>query len=75
MTNKKQLSFEESLKRLEDIVSQMENADPDLEKALTLFSEGAELIKFCSAKLDETKKKVEILTKENSEIKKEDFTG
>ncbi|MDR3275042.1 MAG: exodeoxyribonuclease VII small subunit [Endomicrobium sp.] len=59
---KKQLNFEKSLERLEAIVSEMENADPDLDKALTLFAEGTELIKFCSAKLNETKKKVEIIT-------------
>jgi exodeoxyribonuclease VII small subunit len=38
--NKKQLNFEKSLKRLEEIVSKIENADPDLGKALSLFAEG-----------------------------------
>jgi exodeoxyribonuclease VII small subunit len=59
---KKQMTFEKSLERLETIVSEMENADPDLDKALTLFAEGAELVKFCSSKLNETKKKIEIIT-------------
>jgi exodeoxyribonuclease VII small subunit len=59
---KKQLNFEKSLKRLEEIVGEMENAEPDLDKALNLFSEGAELVKFCSTKLNETKKKIEIIT-------------
>jgi exodeoxyribonuclease VII small subunit len=70
---KKQQSFETSLKRLEEIVSQMENADPDLDKALELFSEGAQLVKFCSAKLNETKKKIEILIDSDGDIKKENF--
>jgi exodeoxyribonuclease VII small subunit len=60
--SKKLLNFEKSLKRLEEIVSEIENADPDLDKALCLFAEGAELVKFCSAKLSETKKKIEIIT-------------
>jgi exodeoxyribonuclease VII small subunit len=59
---KKQLNFEKSLKRLEEIVAEMENAEPDLDKALNLFSEGAELVKFCSTKLNETKKKIEIIS-------------
>ncbi|MDR0978088.1 MAG: exodeoxyribonuclease VII small subunit [Endomicrobium sp.] len=59
---KKQLSFEKSLERLENIVSEMENTELDLDKALALFSEGANLVKFCSAKLEETKKKIEIIT-------------
>jgi exodeoxyribonuclease VII small subunit len=59
--NKKQLNFEQSLKRLEEIVSEIENAVPDLDKALALFAEGAELVKSCSAKLSEAKKKIEII--------------
>jgi exodeoxyribonuclease VII small subunit len=59
---KKQLSFEKSLKRLEEIVSEMENGEPDLDKALNLFSEGAQLVKFCSKNLSETKKRIEIIT-------------
>ncbi|AKL97593.1 exodeoxyribonuclease VII small subunit [Endomicrobium proavitum] len=66
---KKPASFEKSLERLEEIVSQMENADPDLDKALALFSEGVELVKLCSAKLNDTKKKIEILI----DGKKENF--
>ncbi len=72
---KKQANFEKSLKRLEEIVSEMENADPDLDKALSLFSEGVELVKFCSEKLNDTKKKIEILVKENPGMKKEKFNG
>jgi exodeoxyribonuclease VII small subunit len=59
---KKQLNFEESLKRLEEIVAEMENAEPNLEKSVDLFKEGSELVKFCSGKLNETKKKIEIIT-------------
>lgn len=72
--SKKKMSFEKSLQRLEDIVSEMENAEPELEKALSLFSEGVELVKYCSSKLDETKKKIEILIKEgDKEMVKKDF--
>jgi len=73
--NKKntEVSFEKSLKRLEEIVSEMESADPDLDKALSLFSEGVELVKFCSAKLNDTKNKIAILVKENGVMKKEKF--
>ena len=71
MANKKEKSFEKSLERLEEIVSEMENADPDLDKALALFSEGVELVKACSAKLNDTKKKIEILI----DGKKENFNA
>ncbi|MDR2351339.1 MAG: exodeoxyribonuclease VII small subunit [Endomicrobium sp.] len=65
---KRQLNFEKSLQRLEAIVSEMESVEPDLDKALALFSEGSQLVKFCSEKLNETKKKIEIITS-SGEIK------
>ena len=55
--------FEVALKRLEEIVSQMESSEMDLDKSLTMFEEGIKLVRFCSGKLDEAKKKVEVLTK------------
>lgn len=60
--NKKQFNFEKSLERLETIVSEIENTDSDIDKALALFIEGVELVKLCSAKLNDTKKKIEIIT-------------
>jgi len=60
--SKKQLTFKESLERLEAIVLEMEKDTLDLDKSLALFSEGTKLVKFCSEKLEETKKKIEIIT-------------
>lgn len=68
-------NFEESLKRLETIVNDMENADPDLDKALQLFTEGVELVRFCSSKLNDAKRQVEILVKENGKMVKEKFNN
>jgi exodeoxyribonuclease VII, small subunit len=70
---KKQATFEKSLLRLEEIVAEMENADPDLDKALELFTEGIELVKSCSSKLNDAKKQVEILISDNGKLKKEKF--
>ena len=64
----KNLKFEDALKRLEKIVEQLEATDVDIEKSLQLFEEGIKLVRFCSSKLEEAKKKVEIL------VKKEDGT-
>ena len=68
-------SFEESLNRLEEIVNDMENTDPDLDKALQLFTEGVELVRFCSSKLSGAKKKIEILVNESGKMQKEKFTN
>ena len=56
--------FESALKSLEDIVVQLEAGDLTLDKALELFEEGIKVSRFCSSKLDEAERKVEILVKE-----------
>ena len=58
-----QKTFEQSMKQLEKIVQELEDGDLPLEKALKKFEEGIKLTKLCSAKLDETEKKVSILLK------------
>ena len=58
MPDKKQLSCEEAMSRLEAIVSQLEKGDLPLEEALTLFEEGAGLMKQCSQALDQAEQKV-----------------
>lgn len=54
-------SFEKALQQLEQIVADLESDDLPLEKALKKFEEGIQLSKFCSAKLDETEKKITLL--------------
>ena len=70
---KKENKFETSLKRLEDIVNEMETSHLDIDKAMKLFEEGISLVNQCSLKLDETKKKIEILVEKNGKLEKEKF--
>ncbi len=56
-------TFEEALKKLEEIVTQLEQGDLSLDKSLKLFEEGIRLSHRCTKKLDEAEKKVEILLK------------
>ncbi len=59
-------TFEESLKKLEHIVEELESGDLPLEKAIKVFEEGIKLSNLCSEKLDETEKKIELLVKDNN---------
>ena len=59
-----QKTFEQSMKQLERIVQELEDGDLPLEKAIKKFEEGIKLTQLCSAKLDETEKKVSILMKD-----------
>lgn len=56
--------FEEALSELETIVQRMEDAALPLDEALSLFEEGIKLSRFCSQKLEEAEKKVEILLRD-----------
>ena len=70
----KELKFEQALNKLENTVKEMEEGSVSLDKSLELFEEGVKLAKFCSAKLREVEKKVEILKKDvNGVTYKESF--
>ena len=58
---------EDALEKLENIVREMEVGEMPLDSALKSFEEGIRLIRFCSAKLEDTQRRVEqLLEKENS---------
>jgi len=57
------ISFEDALKRLEEIVKELERGDVEIEKALLLFEEGTKLSRICAKKLSQIERKVQILTK------------
>jgi len=61
--NDKSKSFEKALARLEAIVSEMESGTLSLEKMMAHFEEGMELVGFCSKKLNEVERRIEMLTK------------
>ena len=64
MSEKKtEMSFEEMLKRLEEIVRALDAVDTPLDQCLALFEEGAGLVKSCTARLDEAQQKVTALTR------------
>ena len=55
---KTELTFEDAMKRLQEIVSYLENGEAPLDKSLAAFEEGVHLVKFCSAKLEKAEKTV-----------------
>lgn len=57
------LSFEDSIKRLDDIVRKLEKGDAALSDSLKLFEEGTALIVHCDALLNEAEQKVVKLKK------------
>ena len=57
--------YEDAMKRLEDIVKDLEGGDLSLEDSLKVFEEGMQLVKFCSGKLEEIEQKVTMLVKDS----------
>ena len=59
MTETPELSFEEALKQLEKIVTELESGQAPLEKSLELYQKGAELKALCEARLEAARLQVE----------------
>ena len=62
MAEKKEMSFEESVARLEQIVKDLENGKAPLSDSLALFEEGVALVRACTEELDKAEKKIIELT-------------
>ncbi|MFT8736989.1 MAG: exodeoxyribonuclease VII small subunit [Zymomonas mobilis] len=54
-----ELSFEEALKKLEEIVRRLESGDTTLEDSIRMYSQGDALKKQCEARLKAAQTKIE----------------
>ena len=71
---KTEMSFEDALKRLEEIVGMLDGGDHPLDESLDLFSEGIKLVKFCNSKIEKVEKSVKKLVNEHGELVEKDFS-
>jgi exodeoxyribonuclease VII small subunit len=55
--------FESALKKLEEIVKELEEADLSLEQSLERYEKGVSLARFCNTKLEEAEKRIAMLEK------------
>lgn len=58
-TQSAELSFEEALRQLEDIVSVLERGDISLDEAIAAYEKGTSLKAHCQKRLEEARLKVE----------------
>ena len=66
-------NFEESMKKLETIVTELENGNLNLDESVKKFEEGMEIAKQCNTILENAEKKITILLEKDGELKEEDF--
>ena len=67
----KEIKFEDKIKKLEAIVSELESGEVDLDDAILKYTEAMKLSKECSLKLTEVTEKVNKILSENGKL--EDF--
>lgn len=61
------MTFEQAMKRLEEIVAQLEAGEVPLDKSMALFEEGTKLSAYLSGLLDRAEQKVTMATTQNGE--------
>ena len=66
-------NFEESMKKLEDIVTELENGNLNLDESVKKFEEGMKIAKQCNNILADAEKKITILLENDGELKEENF--
>ena len=66
-------NFEDSMKKLEEIVIELENGNLNLDESVTKFEEGMKSAKQCNNILEEADKKITILLEKDGELKEEKF--
>ena len=72
----KEVSFEDNMKKLEEIATELEKGDLDLDSSVKKFEEGMKISKECNKMLENAEKKITILLNgENEELKEENFSA
>lgn len=72
MSKEKEMTFEEKIKLLEEIVKELEGGEVPLDEAIDKYTTAMKLAKECSDKLSEVSDKVNKIMLENGKL--EDFT-
>lgn len=63
------ITFEDAMKRIEEIVLKLENGNSSLDESLELFEEATKLCTFCNKRLETAEQKVKSLVINNNEEK------
>ncbi len=61
MATKKNVNFEASMERLEEIVRSLESGETGLDGSLKLYEEGIALVRACSERLEAAEQTVKLL--------------
>lgn len=62
------LSFEESLEKLEEIVNKLETGDVPLDDAIDEFNKAMQLVKVCNEKLEAAEESIAKIVQDNGDV-------
>ncbi len=68
-----EITFEQAMTRLEQIVKSLESGNVPLEDLIKLFDEGTALVKLCTERLDKAEEKVRLLQMKDGILTEEEF--
>ncbi|MCI7084247.1 MAG: exodeoxyribonuclease VII small subunit [Tenericutes bacterium] len=68
MSEKKEMKFEDQVRELEKIVSELESGELGLDEAIVKYTEAMKLIDFCEKKLNSATETINKLVEENGKI-------
>ncbi|WP_101844244.1 exodeoxyribonuclease VII small subunit [Halobacillus sp. Marseille-P3879] len=63
-----ELSFEEAMNQLEELVEKLETGEVPLEKAIQYYQDGMKLSKICNEKLNTVEKQMQQILNEHGEF-------
>ena len=74
MQEQETVSFEENMKKLEEIAAELEKGELDFDTSVSKFEEGMKISKECNEMLEKAEKKITMLIKgEDGEVVEENF--
>ena len=68
MTDNQELSFEEAMKNLEEIVEKLEEGDVPLEEAISIYKQGMNLSRLCHTKLKSVEEQLTQILNEDGQL-------
>ena len=72
---KEENNFEEKMKDLENLVTELEKGDLNLDESVNKFEEGMKLSKKCNDILQKAEKRISILLEKDGDITEKDFNN
>ena len=61
MKNNQEMKLEDAMRRLDEVVSALDQENIDLEQSLALYEEGVRLVSLCQKRLGEAERRIHVL--------------